>query len=119
MGSKPATRLEALLDELCAGYGYCLPPDRKADLLAQPPQDVDAFVDAVLQAEGLDPSLCDERTRLDLSDVVRAWLFDERRREGNEVRAAAGDVGPGNVGVGGSYSLEIEGEVEKHLRVEV
>jgi hypothetical protein len=82
MGSKPATRLEALLDELCAGYGYCLPPDREAELLAEPPQDVDAFVDAVLRAEGQDPNLCDARTRLDLSEVVREWLFDEGRGKG-------------------------------------
>jgi hypothetical protein len=48
--------VEALLDELCRVYGYCLPPDRKMDLLAQPPRDLDAFVDALLEAEGLEPS---------------------------------------------------------------
>lgn len=61
MSSNPATRLEALLDQLCADYGYCLPPGRQAEILMQPPQDVDAFVDAVLEAEGLDPSVSDRR----------------------------------------------------------
>jgi hypothetical protein len=55
VGSKPTTRLEALLDELCATYGYCLPSDQEAAILADPPQDLDAFVDAVLLADGDDP----------------------------------------------------------------
>jgi hypothetical protein len=76
--------MEALLDDLCRTYGYCLPPDEQEALLANPPQDVDAFVDAVLVAEGEDPALYDKRMRLELSDVIRDWLFDEGRGKGTK-----------------------------------
>jgi len=79
MGSKPETRVEALLYDLCVTYGYCLPPNEQEALLSNPPQDVDSFVDAVLVAEGEDLSLFDKQMRSDLSDVVRDWLFDEGR----------------------------------------
>jgi transposase len=59
----------------------------------QPPQDVDAFVDAVLEAEGLNPSVNDRRNRLELCELVEEWLFDEGLVEGNEIRAALVDVG--------------------------
>jgi hypothetical protein len=78
MGSKPATRIEALLDELCVSHGYCLPPDAWAALVADPPEDVDAFVDAVVVAEGLDPILLDKRARRDLTEVVRKWLGGQK-----------------------------------------
>lgn len=44
-----------LLDELCVDLGFCLPPEARASLRAAPPADVDAFTDAVFEAEGLDP----------------------------------------------------------------
>jgi hypothetical protein len=86
VGHKPTTRLEALLDELCATYGYCLPSDQEAAILADPPQDLDldAFVDAVLLADGDDPGLTDKRIRAELSDVVRDWLFDDDRGKGTK-----------------------------------
>jgi hypothetical protein len=84
MGSKPTTLVDALLYDLCVIYGYCLPPDEQAALIAKPPEDADVFVDAVLIAEGLNPSLCDKQTRLDLSEVVRDWLFDEGRGKGSK-----------------------------------
>jgi hypothetical protein len=55
MGFAPVTRVEALLDDLWRGHGYCLRPEEAAALVADPPQDVDTFVDAVLVAEGLSP----------------------------------------------------------------
>jgi hypothetical protein len=73
---KPQSRVEALLDELCVRYGHCLPPDKQAILLAEPSQHPDAFVDAVLLAEGVDPGLCDKRMRAELTDAVQDWLFD-------------------------------------------
>jgi hypothetical protein len=63
---------------VCARYGYCLPPDARAGLIADPPEDVDAFVDAVVVAEGLDPTLLDKRARRDLAEVVRKWLGDQK-----------------------------------------
>ena len=80
--AKPASRTEAALDELCVKYGYCLPPDKAAILLAAPPDDPDAFVDAVLVAEGLDPLLVDKLARHELREVVCDWLFDDGRGRG-------------------------------------
>ena len=48
-------QVELLLDELCVVLGFCLPPDEQARLCEAPPTDVDAFTDAVIRAEGLDP----------------------------------------------------------------
>lgn len=76
MGRKPGSRVEGLLEELCVGHGYCLPPDDRARLVARPPADPQSFVDAVLRAEGLDPELCDDSQRRRLTDVVERWLSD-------------------------------------------
>lgn|GEM_PF-6149247 len=78
--SKPASRVEAALGELCVKYGYCLPEEQAAALLSDVPEDADAFVDAVLIAEGRDPALADTRERHALRDVVRDWLFDGQGR---------------------------------------
>jgi hypothetical protein len=80
--AKPETRVEGLLWDICVRYGFCLPPDEQAALIAAPPLDVDSFVDAVLVAEGRDPMLCDKHTRTYLNDAVRDWLFDEGQGKG-------------------------------------
>jgi hypothetical protein len=63
-------------------YGYCLPPDEHAALLSDPPSTAEEFVDAVLRAEGFDPSLADKRAKRQLTEVVRDWLFDGGRGKG-------------------------------------
>ena len=50
-----SAQIEALLYELCSGLGFCLPPEAHERLKSEPPADVDAFTDAVIRAEGLDP----------------------------------------------------------------
>ena len=50
-------QVETLLNELCVDWGFCLPPQEQARLKDTPPSDVDAFTDAVIRAEGLDPYL--------------------------------------------------------------
>ena len=50
--------------------GFCLPPDEQARLRESPPTDVDAFTDAVIRAEGLDPH----------ADVPRHLRRDMRER---------------------------------------
>jgi hypothetical protein len=53
-----AVDLQRLLDELCVGYGFCLPPQAQEQLRrSRPPFDVDEFTDAVFAAEGMDPLL--------------------------------------------------------------
>ena len=57
MSSTPTARqIEYLLGDLCSRLGFCLPPEEYDRLLAQPPADVDAFTDAVFEAEGMDPT---------------------------------------------------------------
>jgi hypothetical protein len=46
-----------LFDELCVELGFCLSATERDALMNPPPRDVDAFADAVLAAEGMDPSL--------------------------------------------------------------
>jgi hypothetical protein len=62
--------VEALLAELCIVLGFCLPPDEQARLRESPPTDVDAFTEAVIRAEGLDPHV----------DVPRDLRRDMRER---------------------------------------
>ena len=50
-----------MLYRLCVEYGFCLDPDRRRRLCADPPADVTAFTDAVYRAEGLDPATADQR----------------------------------------------------------
>ena len=56
---------------------YCLPPDAAAAILANPPADAEAFVDAVLVAEGCDPGLVSSDERRPLLETVNDWLFDD------------------------------------------
>ncbi|MDT0341487.1 hypothetical protein [Streptomyces litchfieldiae] len=44
-----------LLYELCVDLGFCLPPEEQSRLADAPPAGVDAFTDAVFEAEGMDP----------------------------------------------------------------
>jgi hypothetical protein len=74
---KPASRVEAVLYELCVEYGYCLPNDELATILSNVPEDADEFLDAVLMAEGNRPDLMDKSVRSELREVVRDWLFDD------------------------------------------
>jgi hypothetical protein len=81
---KAASQVEALLRELCVRYGYCLPAEKEDALLAGVPKDPDAFVDAVLTAEGLDPFLTDKAVRQELREVVCDWLFDDGQGRGTK-----------------------------------
>jgi hypothetical protein len=45
--------VDRLLNDLCVRLGFCLPPADRERLIADPPGDVDAFTDAVMDAEGL------------------------------------------------------------------
>jgi len=83
VGSKPVTRVEALLEELCLRYGYCLPREKRDAILAELPVDAQAFVEAVLVAEGRDPSLVDEPHRKALAEVVEQWLSDSPTGKGS------------------------------------
>ena len=71
--SKDASReaiLEALLDQLCVVFGFCLPPNAKAALRTSPPEGVHAFTDAVITAEGMDPVSVDTSLRRRMREMV-------------------------------------------------
>jgi hypothetical protein len=48
-------QIEYLLEELCVVLGFCLSPEQHARILEKPEVEIDAFTDAVIRAEGLDP----------------------------------------------------------------
>ena len=63
-----------LLYELCARLGFGLPAVEQTRLADSPPPDIDAFTDAVLLAEGLDPQLTDRELRNHVRDCVARYL---------------------------------------------
>jgi hypothetical protein len=73
--------IESLLYELCVGLGYCLPPADQERLRESPPSTVDAFTDAVLMAEGLDP-LINKQPRRQVRACVAKWF---ERDSGSDV----------------------------------
>lgn len=75
-----ARQAEVLLDELCVKQGFCLPPETKARLMAEPPGKIDEFTDAVLRAEGLEP----DSVLRDLRRGVRATVAEHFRRAEDE-----------------------------------
>ena len=71
--SSHGSRAELALSELCSELGYCLPPDEQETILTSPPPDAEAFVDAVLIAEGQDPELVLKQDRRPMLDIVNKW----------------------------------------------
>jgi len=80
MSHRPASRMEALLTELCARHGWCLPEADRATLLASGPRDSAAITDAILAAELGPDHAADRRTRSWLTRLVDDWLFDPEGR---------------------------------------
>lgn len=70
--TSPEAALEKVLDDLCVVLGFCLPPDEKAKLRSDPPSGVDAFTDAVIRAEGMDPVYVDGDLRRRMREIVEA-----------------------------------------------
>ena len=62
-----------MLYELCVGYGYCLPPEDQARLVADAPQTIDEFTDDVMRAEGMDP-LLEKQRRREVRACVERWF---------------------------------------------
>ena len=71
---RPGSPVEAALEELCVKLGYCLPPSEQDAILSDPPADADAFVDAVLTAEGLDPGSITRPQRSRMIEIVTKFL---------------------------------------------
>ncbi len=70
-----ASPAERALSELCSELGYCdcLYPPAKEGILANLPPDAEAFVDAVLVAEGRDPNLVLKEDKRPMLEIVKKW----------------------------------------------
>lgn len=83
IGFKNATRVDALLSDLCVRHGVCLSPDDFDALVRDPPGELDAFVDAILIADGQDPVMADKELRRVLTAALRDWIFDDGHGKGS------------------------------------
>lgn len=61
---------ELALNDLCVQLGYCIPPEEQEAILANPPANAEAFVDAVLVAEGRNPVVLTRAERRALLEIV-------------------------------------------------
>jgi hypothetical protein len=81
LGLRPPPDVASLLDDLCVGGGLCLPPEERARLRDSPPVGIDAFTDAVMLADGLDPVLGKELRRRVRAMVARHFARDGDRSD--------------------------------------
>lgn len=75
-----------LHNDLCVQLGYCLPPDDQQTISSDPPTSVDAFTDAVIVAEGLDPVLMASEQRQQVRRMVAATFGEPVRPSGRTKR---------------------------------
>lgn len=79
VGYPNATRLNALLSQICTERGWCIAPDDEDQVRLVVPAGADAVVDALIRIElEIDPIMCDKATRRWLRRKVVDWLFDPR-----------------------------------------
>ena len=76
------SRAELALNDLCAELGYCLDPEDHDAILAGPPPTADAFVEAVLIAEGCHPDLITKADKRPLLEIVnRRGVYSDLAEE--------------------------------------
>jgi hypothetical protein len=80
MGYRPVSRMDALLDELCVSYGWCLGDEDRSALIADRARDRHAIADAIIRAEFGEAGVGDDARRVWLLGLVDDWLFDRRGR---------------------------------------
>ena len=79
--NKRGSRAEVALSELCGGFGYIVPGEARDSIFANPPADAEAFLDAVIAADGNDPTLKHPYSKQDPElAIVNDWLYDEHGR---------------------------------------
>lgn len=66
--------------------GYCLPYADQQRIIGDPPPSVDAFTDAVIEAEGLDPILMATEQRQQVRRLVAAAFGEPARPSGRTER---------------------------------
>jgi hypothetical protein len=70
----------ALLRDLCVIMGFCLPLDDDRRIQNDPPTDVEAFIDAVYQAEGTD-YLTNKRCRPMMRQITEKHFSEWQSRQ--------------------------------------
>ena len=68
---------ERALEQLCVKLGYCLPPHEQEAILTDLPSDAEAFVDAVLVAEGRDPALITKQERRPMVEIAAKLAYPD------------------------------------------
>lgn len=69
---------ELLLERLCTKLGFCLARRERMRLQESPPENAEAFTDAVFLAEGMDPKIADRHLyRQVKAEVVSALRQSE------------------------------------------
>jgi hypothetical protein len=58
-------------------HGYCLAPDDQDTILQHLPANPDAFLDAVLLAEGRDPRLITKQERRPMVEIVARLAYGD------------------------------------------
>jgi len=74
VGSRPRSRIEALLAELCELHGYCLTEDQRSELASEPPIDARTFIAQVLRLEGREVAVVSKQDLRRLEDVAERWI---------------------------------------------
>jgi hypothetical protein len=72
MGTRPATRRAALLEEVCIRYGYCNTVDESALAGSATAEEV---VRAIVLAEARGPETLDRHEHAALIEIADDWLF--------------------------------------------
>lgn len=80
MGHRPTSRIDALLEELCRKYGWCLPASEREHLIASAPRDRETLAEAIIRAEFGDVVVHEQDKRLFLMPILDDWLFDSAGR---------------------------------------
>ena len=80
MGYRPTSRMDALLEQLCVEYGWCLPPGDRQALIGAGPQDRETVTDSIIRAEFGEADVRDDDKRAFLTPLVDDWLFDPTGR---------------------------------------
>jgi hypothetical protein len=80
--------MDALLEDLCTTYGWCLRPEDRRVLIAAGSQDRETVTDSIIRAEFGEAGVRDADKRDFLAPIVDDWLFDPT---GDDVWARPGN----------------------------
>jgi hypothetical protein len=74
---KSPQQIESLLQELGRALGFRFSSEAQTRLISEPPADADAFTDAVLREQGLDPGVDIPSLRRVAHRIVSRYLMED------------------------------------------